>query len=171
MNITEKDNFDKFNINEEFAKRFEHNKRREILQKGQQKYGKLLTEDGAESSSSSDDEDSEGELINQTVEKKFLEVLSAIRAKDPKLKEIAENDCVFKDEDFEAQEQQASKPKKDKAMFLKDQIRQRALKKIDQESASGDSSSDSEIESVKDQKHTKESKLFAKIGVPLNEQQ
>ena len=105
MNLTEKDNFDKFNINEEFAKRFEHNKRREILQKGQQKYGKLLTEDGAESSSSSDDEDSEGELINQTVEKKFLEVLSAIRAKDPKLKEIAENDCVFKDEDFEAQEE------------------------------------------------------------------
>ena len=64
------------------------------------KYGKLLTEGAEESSSSSDDEDSEGELINQKVEQKFLEVLSAIRTNDPKLKEIAENDCIFKDEDF-----------------------------------------------------------------------
>ena len=64
MKIAEEENFDKFTINEEFAKRFEHNKRREILQKGQQKYGKLLTGDGIGTDSSSDDEDSEGELIN-----------------------------------------------------------------------------------------------------------
>ena len=31
MDLAEKDDFDKFNINSEFAKRFEHNKRREIL--------------------------------------------------------------------------------------------------------------------------------------------
>ena len=31
MNLDSIDNFDKFQINEEFAKRFEHNKRREIL--------------------------------------------------------------------------------------------------------------------------------------------
>ena len=104
MDLAEKDDFDKFNINEEFAKRFEHNKRREILQKGQQKYGKLLTGDDMESSSSSDDEDSEGELINQTVEKKFIEVLAAIRTNDPKLKQIAEDDCIFKDEDFQEKE-------------------------------------------------------------------
>ena len=67
MDLAEKDDFDKFNINEEFAKRFEHNKRREILQKGQQKYGNLLTGDNMESSSSSDDEDSEGELNNEIV--------------------------------------------------------------------------------------------------------
>ena len=35
MDLAEKDDFDKFNINSEFAKRFEYNKRREILQKGQ----------------------------------------------------------------------------------------------------------------------------------------
>ena len=171
MDLAEKDDFDKFNINEEFAKRFEHNKRREILQKGQQKYGKLLTGDNMESSSSSDDEDSEGELINQTVEKKFIEVLAAIRTNDPKLKQIAEDDCIFKDEDF--QEKEVKTQKKDKGMTLKDQIRERALKKLDkEEDESSQESSDSENESVQEKRAPKaESKLFEKIGVPLNEQQ
>ena len=45
-------------------------------------------------------------------------MLSAIRTNDPKLKEIAENDCIFKDEDFEAKEEKIDK--KEKGMFLKD---------------------------------------------------
>ena len=56
-------------------------------------------------------------------------------------------------------------------MFLKDQIRERALKKIDQESVSSDGSSDSENESAIDKKPKKESELFEKIGVPLNDQE
>ena len=57
-------------------------------------------------------------------------------------------------------------------MFLKDQIRERALKKIDKEDESDQSSSDSENESVQEQgTNKKESKLFEKIGVPLNEQE
>ena len=56
-------------------------------------------------------------------------------------------------------------------MFLKDQIRERALKKIDQESVSSDASSDSENESAIDKKPKKESELFEKIGVPLNDQE
>ena len=175
MNLDDKDNFDKFNINEEFAKKFEANKRREILEKGKQKYGKKLEDGGSEESSSSSEDDSEAELLNPGVEKKFLEVLTAIRNKDPKLKKIAEDDNIFKDEDFDNEK---NKRKKEKGVFLKDVIRDRALKKMkkqsDSESESSSEESSDEIQSDegKAAKHKKkESKLFEKIGVPFHEQE
>lgn len=97
-----------FKINAEFAKKFEHNKRRELLDKAKEKYGEkaLLAEiskldrDGSDGDSSSfEEEDDEGELINAKVEKKFLETIAMIRTNDPKLKE-AEGE-LFKDEDFD----------------------------------------------------------------------
>ena len=36
---------DKFTINEEFAKRFEYNKRRQLLEQGKLKYGDLIADD------------------------------------------------------------------------------------------------------------------------------
>ena len=172
MNLDSKVDFDKFQINEEFAKRFEHNKRREILQKGKQKYGKKLDASGSDESSSSSADDSEAELINPNVETKFLEVLTAIRNNDPKLKKIAEDDHIFKDEDFDGKA--TGEGKKEKGVFLKDQIRERALKKLkkqsdaESESSSDESSHGSEAGEVKHVKQ-RESKLFEKIGVPLNE--
>lgn len=103
-------------INEEFAKKFEHNKRRELLDKGQAKYGTLLDNDNSESQESSEDEDDDGDLINAKVEKKFLETIAMIRANDPKLKE-AEGE-LFNDEDFD--EGEVVKQKKDKKMTYKD---------------------------------------------------
>ena len=73
-------------INEEFAKKFEHNKRRDILDKAKEKYGEKVLLD-EESQSSQEEEDDEGLLINAAVEKKFLETIAMIRANDPKLKE------------------------------------------------------------------------------------
>jgi len=71
-----------FKINEDFARKFEHSKRREILDKAKQKYGaralqSYQDEDGEQSSSSSSD-DSEAELINERVENKFMQVMAAI---------------------------------------------------------------------------------------------
>lgn len=100
-----------------------------MLEQGKLKYGDLLDKD-EESSETSSEDDSEGELINETFETKFLEVITAIRAGDPsvltKTGDNAIGEMVWKDEDFVA------KPivKKDKKVTLKDQIRQDALKKI-----------------------------------------
>jgi protein KRI1 len=82
---------DAFTINTEFAKRFEHNKRRELLDKAKEKYGEKalldLGDDDQEESEEEEEEDDEGELINATVEKKFLETIAMIRSNDPKLKQ------------------------------------------------------------------------------------
>ena len=48
----------------------------------------LLSNDDEESLESSEDEDSEAELINPKFEKKFIETLAMIKSNDPKLKEL-----------------------------------------------------------------------------------
>ena len=109
---------DKLTINQEFAKRFEHNKRRQLLEQGKLKYGDLLEDEESPESSSSDD--SEGDLINERFETKFLEVITAIRQGDPsvltKTGDNAVGEMVWKDEDFAPK----LKEKKEKKVTLKD---------------------------------------------------
>lgn len=131
----EEDTSSAFNINKDFAKRFEHNKRRELLDRGREKFGALI--DG-ESESSESEEDDEGELINAAVEKKFLETIAMIRDNDPKLKKVQGE--LFKDSDFE-QDSASDKGKEGKKLTYKDQIRSDVLKR-----AAGGASSDSEEE-------------------------
>jgi len=48
LNITDyedDDGINKFTINENFAKKFEYNKRRQLLEQGKLKYGDLLDDD------------------------------------------------------------------------------------------------------------------------------
>lgn len=118
-----KDDINSLKINEDFAKKFEHNKRRELLEKGQDKYGKALIEGEKEESSSEEEEDDEGELINQKVEEKFLQTIAMIRSNDPKMKEVKED--LFVDEDFEEDQ---VKSKTSKKLTYKDQLRENALK-------------------------------------------
>ena len=54
------------------------------------------------SEESEEEEDDEGELINATVGKKFLETIAMIRNNDPKLKQTEGE--LFKDSDFEEEE-------------------------------------------------------------------
>jgi protein KRI1 len=121
------DNFgDKFTINEDFAKKFEYNKRRQLLEQGKLKYGDMLQEEYVEpvESSSSSSDDSEGELVNPKFEKKFFEVITAIRAGDPsvltKTGDNAIGEHVWKDEDFDDEDDRKPVQKKDKKMTLKD---------------------------------------------------
>ena len=53
------------------------------------------------------------------MERKFIETLSAIMAKDPKLLKMKEDEKIFKDEDFDMPEVKVSK-KKEKSHTLKD---------------------------------------------------
>ena len=111
------DGFDTLKVNEKFKERYEYNQRRTLLEQGKLKYGdKVLNAPDApevEESSSSDD-DSDAELLNPRVEKKFLEVLSAIRSNDPKL---LVDKPLFDDDDFDESKGRKTSTKK---MTLKD---------------------------------------------------
>ena len=78
-----------FQINEKYAKRFEHNKKREELQQLQEKY-KQFGE--SESSSTSEEEDEFGELITPEIDVQIVKTISAIKNKDEK---VYDPDQVF----------------------------------------------------------------------------
>ena len=120
-------------INEKFAQRHEYNERRKILEKNKDRIYE------ASESSSSSEEDSDAELLNPTVEKKFLQLVEAIRRNDPQLKQS--DKPLFDDDDFNDSKAKKNSDKR-KAMTLKDQIRKHTLKKMDK--GSDDSNSDSE---------------------------
>lgn len=74
-----------FTINEEYARRFEHNKKREDLHRLQEKYkGASLAEDDSDTSTS-EDEDDVGDLNTPQIDAAILKMMSKIRNKDPEL--------------------------------------------------------------------------------------
>ncbi|KAL3433141.1 KRI1-like family C-terminal-domain-containing protein, partial [Aspergillus tetrazonus] len=72
-----------FKINEDYARRFEHNKRREELQQLEAKLGK--SEDEEEESSEDEEEDDDAELATEAVDAEIMETIKAIRSKDPRV--------------------------------------------------------------------------------------
>jgi len=82
------------NVNEDFKKWYEHNEWRKLIEKSS------TMKIDEEEDESSDDE--EAELINETVEWKFLETIAKIWEGDKEFIHWEEN--VFKDEDFEIEE-------------------------------------------------------------------
>jgi hypothetical protein len=99
---------DELKVNESFKQKFEYNKRRQLLEQGRLKYGDMLNEEGSESESSSSSDDSEAKFVNPKFEKKFLEVMTAIRESNPKvLTKTGDNSVgehLWKDDDFEYEE-------------------------------------------------------------------
>ena len=126
-----KDQF-QFKINEKFASKYEHNERRKLLEKAKEKYGERaldIDKDSNESeSSSSEEEDDDANLINPKVEKKYLETLIMIRENNPKLKELKED--LFKDSDFEQEENGNNEQKASKPITYKDLLREEILEKM-----------------------------------------
>ncbi|KAF3926230.1 hypothetical protein ABW20_dc0101615 [Dactylellina cionopaga] len=89
-----------FKVNTEYARRFEHNKKREELHRLEEKYGKSSSkrrktgdsEDddrdslaSSEESSSSEDEDEFGELVTNGIDAQIKATITAIRSKDPRV--------------------------------------------------------------------------------------
>ncbi|KAK4224139.1 KRI1-like family C-terminal-domain-containing protein [Podospora fimiseda] len=108
-------------VNEEYARRFEHNKKREELHRLQEKYGANGDEESEPSTDES--EDDEAVLITEDLDAEISATLAAIKNKDPR---IYDKDAVFyKPFDPEAIEKQ--KEKKEKPMFLRDYHRERYL--------------------------------------------
>jgi len=145
-----------FKVNEEYAKRFEHNKKREELARCkyaqtvagksalttisvEEKHGKTTKkrkrgdEDGAqsgpsedESSSESEDEDEAGELATEALDTELFATLNAIRSKDPRIYDEMST--------FYTTLNEASAPnpvaKKEKPLYLRDYHRENLLNGI-----------------------------------------
>ncbi|KAF2665033.1 Krr1-domain-containing protein [Microthyrium microscopicum] len=109
---------EKFQINQDYARRFEHNKSRAELHRLEKKYGKngnFNEEEDDEEDSESEDEDEAGELVDEEVDAEISATLAAIRSKDPRI--YSTNTQFYTERD------DASAPKKeykDAPMYLRD---------------------------------------------------
>ncbi|KAI5251782.1 Krr1-domain-containing protein [Aureobasidium subglaciale] len=107
-------------INEEFAKRFEHNKKREEKQRLEEKYGDEASDD---ESSTDEDEDDAAELATADLDNEIFATLNAIKKKDPR---VYDPNVTFYTP-FEADQANADASKKEKPLYLADYHRQNLL--------------------------------------------
>ncbi|KAI0396906.1 Krr1-domain-containing protein [Xylariaceae sp. FL0594] len=122
-------------INDAYAKRFEHNKKREELQRLEEKYKNQPNgaksrnnDDDEEGDSSSDEtEDDEGFLATEELDAQISATLQAIKNKDPRLYDGKSTFYTPIDEDPAIQSAN-SKQKKEKPMTLQDYHRERLLR-------------------------------------------
>ncbi|KAJ5934414.1 hypothetical protein N7466_003961 [Penicillium verhagenii] len=121
-----------FKINEDYAKRFEYNKKREEVAKLESKYGKAtnLSKRGydmgeeEDESSTDEDEDDIGELATVALDAEIMDTLNAIRNKDPR---VYDNNVTFYSKFDEDEANAAPKEKKEKPMTLHDYHRKNLL--------------------------------------------
>ncbi|KAL2799319.1 KRI1-like family C-terminal-domain-containing protein [Aspergillus keveii] len=124
-----------FKINEGYARRFEHNKRREEMQQLESKLGKTSSfgqrrnangddeSDGSEDSSSDEDEDDDAELATEALDAEIQATIQAIRSKDPR---VYDKDVTF----YHSLEESAgpqTREEKEKPMTLRDYHRENLL--------------------------------------------
>ncbi|KAG5925351.1 hypothetical protein E4U42_004386 [Claviceps africana] len=135
-----------FKVNEEYARRFEYNKKREERQKLEEKYntdgrarnvgGRPKDNNGAEnddenendddSSSSNETEDEDGFLATEDLDAQISATLQAIRNKDPR---VYDKDYKFIQlPDGEGEGEEAGKVKKEKPVYLRDYQREKLLR-------------------------------------------
>ncbi|KAL8477748.1 hypothetical protein ACS0TY_029885 [Phlomoides rotata] len=116
------DDLSKIEIDQDFAKRYEHNKKREELQRYEElkKQGRVDDSDSEESSSE------EEELIkpNKKIDKKFFDALIKVKNQDPVLKDKESKlfDSEDEDEDDSGHASEKEIKKKKKPMYLKDVV-------------------------------------------------
>ncbi|CAD0114057.1 unnamed protein product [Aureobasidium uvarum] len=107
-------------INEEFAKRFEHNKKREEKQRLEEKY---KDEDSDDDESTDEDEDDAAELATADLDDEIFATLNAIKKKDPR---VYDPKVTFYTP-FEADQANDDGSKKEKPLYLADYHRQNLL--------------------------------------------
>lgn len=134
-------------VNEEFAKRFEHNKKREELHRLEEKLGNSSSRKrkrhddhdqgsapGSETDSSSEDEDDQGELATAALDDEIFATLNAIKSKDPR---VYDESTTFYT-DFDENDPALVKEKKDKPVYLRDYHRENLLNGVNPEDAPKD---------------------------------
>ncbi|KAL9664608.1 hypothetical protein QQ045_020013 [Rhodiola kirilowii] len=110
----------KIEIDEEYAKRYEYNKKREDLQKYEEMKNKGLIEDSGDDEDDEDDDD----LVSGKKDLEFFEALIKVKKKDPILKEKEVKLFDSESDEGEAEEsgggEDVGTEKKKKKLFLKD---------------------------------------------------
>ncbi|KAH9882862.1 hypothetical protein J1614_000228 [Plenodomus biglobosus] len=108
-------------VNEEFARRFEHNKKREEKQRLEEKYGKgkgMEEDEDSEDSEEGVEEDDAAELLDEDLDDQVNATLQALRSKDPRIynKEVK----FYRDSEGDDDAGGANGAEKEKPMTLKD---------------------------------------------------
>ncbi|KAM7191418.1 KRI1-like family C-terminal domain containing protein [Rhypophila sp. PSN 637] len=110
-------------INEEYARRFEHNKKREELHRLEEKYkSKGGDVDESDESSTDESEDDEGFLVTEQLDEEIKATLAAIKNKDPRIYD--KNAVFFTPIDPESVPE---KEKTEKPVTLRDYHRERYM--------------------------------------------
>lgn len=104
-------------VNEEYARRFEHNKKREEKHRLEEKYKNQEDDSEDDESSSDETEDEAGFLATEALDAKMTGMLNALRSKDPSVYDKSKK--FFTEDDLEQAEQQKDE-KKEKPVTLKD---------------------------------------------------
>ncbi|RMY04935.1 hypothetical protein D0866_15268, partial [Hortaea werneckii] len=125
-----------FKINAEYAKRFEHNKKREERHRLEEKFGSgkgkgqngtgkggASDEEDEEDSEDQESEDDDAELATEQLDAEIMDTLQAIRRKDPR---VYDNSVKFYRE-FDPETEGAKKEKKERPMYLQDYHRANLL--------------------------------------------
>ncbi|CAL4901390.1 unnamed protein product [Urochloa decumbens] len=121
----------KIQINEEYARRFEHNKRREAVQRYEElkKKGEILPSDEEKDFGEvSSDEEAEDVIASRRVDRRLFEVIRRIRSGDPRILDKdakvysseEEEEGGDDEEEKEEESKQKKKAKKEKPLYLKD---------------------------------------------------
>jgi len=111
-------------VNEDYAKRFKHNKEREDRMRLEEKYGKDTKLEESESSSEDEDEDDDAELVTHELDNEIFATLNAIRSKDPR---IYDKNSKFYSAEETAAANAAIKKSKEKPIYLADYHRTNLL--------------------------------------------
>lgn len=121
------------NVNQEFAKRFEHNKKREELHRLKEKYPEVAARmearaaGGIDSEDESTSEEEDDGIIPDKTEAQIFETLMKIKRKD---KSIYDKDAKFYSSEEESDGEggkRAKKKRKEKPMYLKDVVYKEAM--------------------------------------------
>lgn len=122
----------KIEINEEFARRYEHNKKREELQRFEEFKKKGVIDSDLDSEEDDESSEDEEDIVNYPNKhgSKFFDVLIKVRNQDPSLKNKDAKLFDVDNEDGEDDEaDDNNKEKKKKPMYLKDVTAQHLLEK------------------------------------------
>ena len=123
---SEPGDFSTLKVNEEYAKRFEHNKKREEKHRLEEKYKAVAngaSGDEDEESSSDESEDDDAELADVEVDREIENTLQALRSKDPR---IYDKDAKFF-RDWEGSVGENRTKLKEKPIYLQDYHRQNLM--------------------------------------------
>lgn len=115
----------KIEVDKQYARRLEHNKKREALQRYEElkKRGLAGDYDDSDESSSSSDNDDEELVDSGKRDLQFFDALVRVRKKDPSI--LQKDAKIFSDEDVEDKQPKAAK--KEKPLYLKDVMAQHLI--------------------------------------------